>query len=128
MTEPASSAAAGAAGWKLVGGAVGAYTIGAVLASVVVLCMFPPRTKREWAVGIISTVVSSVAGGAWLLHKLGLAAMLIVDGPGGLAVLFGLCFACGLPGWFLVRAAFAWMAKRRGKDLGDLISEARAKP
>jgi len=86
--------------------------------------MTPPRSPREWAVGLISTVVSSVAGGAWLLHKLGLAD-LAANGADGLMILFGLCFACGLPGWAIVRAVFNWLEKRKSMDIGELVSEAR---
>lgn len=126
MAEPASSAgAAGLAGWKLLGGAAGVVAGGAGLASVVVMLMTPPRSPREWAVGLISTVVCSIAGGGWLLHWLGLAD-LATSGPAGLATLFGLCFACGLPGWTLVRWIFKWLDKRRDKDLGEVIDEARA--
>lgn len=124
MAEPTSSgAAAGFAGWKLIGGAAGVVAGGAGLASVVVMLMTPPRSPREWAVGLISTVVCSIAGGSWLLHKLGMAD-LAQAGPTGLATLFGLCFACGLPGWAMVRALFTWLDKRKDKDLGELASDA----
>lgn len=123
MAEPASSGAAGFAGWKLIGGAAGVAGGAAALASIVVMLMTPPRSPREWAVGLISTVVTSIAGGSWLLHWLGLAD-LATTGPAGLAVLFGLCFACGLPGWALVRWAFTWMERRKDKDLGEVAGEA----
>lgn len=123
MAEPTSSGVAGLMGWKALGGAAGVTAIGASLAAVVVMCTTPPRSGREWAVGLISTVVSSVAGGAWLLHWLGMAD-LAASGVTGLAVLFGLCFACGLPGWALVRAAFTWLQRRAGRDLGELASDA----
>lgn len=124
MTEPTSSTAAGIVGWKAIGGFVGVVGIGAFLAGVVVICMYPPRSKREWAVGIISTLVSSVAGGAGLADKLGYAE-LAAQGWQGLAVLFGLVFVAGLPGWFLVRAVFTAMERRKGKDIGELVDEAR---
>lgn len=126
MAEPtSSSAAAGVAGWKLIGGAAGVVAGGAGLASAVVMLMTPPRSPREWAVGLISTVVCSIAGGSWLLHWLGMAD-LAATGPAGLATLFGLCFACGLPGWALVRALFTWLERRKDKDLGELVQDARA--
>lgn len=123
MAEPASSGAAGFAGWKLIGGAAGVAAGGAGLAAIVVMLMTPPRSPKEWAVGLISTVVCSIGLGSWLLHWLGMSD-LAASGPAGLAVLFGLCFACGLPGWALVRAAFTWMIKRDGKDLGEIASDA----
>lgn len=123
MTEPTSSTAAGIAGWKLIGGAAGVSAGAAGLAYVVVVCMRRPKTDAEWIVSLISTLVASIAGGSWLLHKLGMADLATV-GPLGLAVLMGLCFVCGLPAWALVRAAFAWLAKRDGKDIGELATDA----
>lgn len=123
MAEPTSSGAAGLVGWKLLGGAAGVAGIGAGLAATVVMLMTPPRSPREWAVGLISTVVSSVAGGAWVLNWLGMSD-LASRGFVGLATLFGLCFACGLPGWTIVRAAFTWMAKRQALDLCELVRQA----
>lgn len=72
MTEPASGAAASIAGWKLLGGAAGALGVGAALATVVAMCLSLPRTLREWAVALISTVVSSLGGGALVIVKFGL--------------------------------------------------------
>ena len=64
MTDPASSGAAGAAAFKAVGGASAVAAGGAGLAAIVVMLMTPPRDMREWAAGLISTVVSSIGGGA----------------------------------------------------------------
>ena len=60
MTDPASSGAAGAAASKAVGGASAVAAGGAGLVAVVVMLMTPPRSAREWAVGLISTVASSI--------------------------------------------------------------------
>ena len=35
-----------------------------MLATIVVMLMTPPRSTREWAVGVISTVVTEFGGGA----------------------------------------------------------------
>lgn len=129
MAEPTSSSAAagaaGAAAWKAIGGLAGVMAGGAGLAAVVVMCVTMPRSPREWAVALISTLVCSVAGGSYLMHWLGLT-QLAHDGPMGLMMLLGLCFAAGLPGWALVRAAFRWLHKRRGHDLAELASDAAA--
>ncbi len=129
MPEPTSSAsaaagAAGAAAWKAAGGLAGVAAGGAGLAAIVVMLMTQPRNPAEWATALISTVVASVAGGAWALHHLGLSE-LASTGPVGLAMLFGLAFACGLPGWVLVRAAFTWAHKRRDRDIAQLADEVR---
>lgn len=124
MAEPTSGgAAAGAAAWKAIGGAAGVAAGGAGLAAIVVMLMSQPRSPREWAVALISTVVCSVAGGAYVMHWLGMAD-LAGQGPTGLMVLLGSCFACGLPGWVLVRALFRWLDKRAGHDLGELARDA----
>jgi hypothetical protein len=126
MAEPTSStAAAGAAGWKLIGGAAGAYGIGAALATIVVMCMTPPRSKREWAVGLISTVVLSIGGGAAVIERLGLQGWMTTFN--GLLAVLGLVFACGLPAWAVVRWSFTWMERRRDKDLGEVVDELKKK-
>ena len=127
MAEPASSsaagAAAGAAAWKAAGGMAGIAGGAAGLASVVVMLMMRPRSPKEWAVGLICTVVSSVTGGAAVVQYLELHAW--ADGYVGLVALGGLMFACGLPGWALVRAVFSAIEKRRDADIFDLADEAR---
>ena len=123
MSEPASSTAAGIAGWKFIGGMAGLAAGGAGLAAVVVMCMTPPRSAREWAVALISTVLGSICGGAALVQYLGLHAW-ATDFIGMMA-LMGVVFACGLPAWAIVRWAFTWMAKRQDKDLGEVIAEVR---
>lgn len=127
MAEPASSSAAGYAGWHAVGGAAGVAAGGAGIASglaaIVVMCMLTPRNRREWAVGIISTVVSSLCGGAALVQHFGLQSWM--DSYVGAVGLLGIVFASGLPGWALVRAVFTWIEKRKALDIGELINEAR---
>ncbi|UUZ68070.1 hypothetical protein LP416_27785 [Polaromonas sp. P2-4] len=124
MPEPISpSAAAGAAAWNAIGGAAGASTAGAGLAAVVVMLMTPPRSKAEWVVGLISTVIGSVCGGAFVIEHYGLQAW--ANTFNGLLSLIGLAFACGLPAWSVVRWSFTWMLKRHGKDLGEVIQDAK---
>lgn len=130
MTEPTSSAAAGLAGWKLIGGAAGALGIGAALAAFVVMCATLPRTLREWAVALTSTVVSSLGGGALVIVKCGLLAQLLaaqseVELFVRLLGVLGIVFACGLPGWAIVRWVFNWLEKRRDHDLGQIVGEVR---
>jgi hypothetical protein len=130
MPEPTTSGAAGAAaGWKLIGGAAGGAAIATAMAAAVVMCMTPPRTHREWAVGIISTVMSSLCGGAFVIIKLGLLTNLPNDALSLyvlVAQMIGVVFACGLPGWAIVRWSFNWMSKREGKDLGEVARDAAA--
>ena len=124
MSDPATTGAGAAVGWKAIGGVAGVAAGGAGLAALVVMLMTRPRSGAEWAVALISTVVSSVAGGAWVLHRLGFAD-LAAHGVVGLAVLFGLCFACGLPGWAVVRWVFNWINARRDAGIDQVIADAK---
>lgn len=123
MSEPISGAAAGAAGWKVIGGAAGAGAIGAGLASIVVMCAMTPRSPKEWAVGLISTVVASIGGGAAVIQHYGLQAW--ASEPTGLVAMLGLVFACGLPGWAVVRWMFNYMAKKQGADIAEIVKDVK---
>jgi hypothetical protein len=120
MPEPTTSSAAGGfAAYKL---AV-ALGLPAGLAAIVVMLWIQPKSPREWAMALICTFVSSVCGGAAVVQHYSLQAW--ADSYNGLMALGGVVFACGLPGWVLVRAGFAWLEKRKGKDLGELVRDAR---
>lgn len=123
MSEPISGAAAGAAGWNFIGGLAGIAGIGAGLASVVVMCAMTPRSAKEWAVGIISTVVASIGGGAAVIQHYDLLGW--AKTPIGLVAMLGLVFACGLPGWAIVRWMFNYIERKKGADLGEVISDVR---
>lgn len=123
MSEPISGAAAGAFGWKLLGGLVGIAAIGAGLASVVVMCAMTPRSPREWAVGLISTVVFSIGGGAAVIQHYGLDAW--AHTPIGLVAMLGLVFACGLPGWAIVRWLFNYIELKRAATIADVVGDVR---
>lgn len=132
MADPTTSTAGAAAGWKLIGGLAGAGAIGASLAAVVVMCMTLPRDAREWAVALVSTVLSSLCGGAFVILKFDLLAYVKTGSSNeqiyvALLMVLGLVFACGLPGWLIVRAAFRWMERRREKDLGELFDEVKGR-
>lgn len=123
--ESAASAGAAASGsshavWIGAGGAAGAVT----LAAIVVMLIKRPRTAGEWAVALISTVMSSLALGSWVvlwlgMHK-GLHSPDAIEAWGSLMVVGGVLFACGLPGWVLVRIAFNTMFKLQDGTAQDL--------
>lgn len=126
MPEPSTSAASAAGyaavkGFTAIGGAAG---LGAGLAALVVMASRPPRSAREWVVGITTTVVGSIGGGSALVQWLGINGW-AHDGAIGMAALMGLSFACGLPAWFLVRAVFNTTAKHEASTLGELADEIR---
>lgn len=121
MTEPASTTAGGFILYKL---ALGMVVVAVVLATIVVMAMTLPRTVKEFVVAMISTVMCSLSGGAFVVMKLGL-----IDWANdyvGLVALAGIVFACGLPAWVLVRAAFAYSENRKDMSLPDMIREVKA--
>lgn len=123
MSEPASGVAIGAMSWKFIGGLAGLGAIGAGLAAIVVMCVTPPRTKPEWAVALISTVIGSVSGGAAVIMQFNLQHW--AYSVFGLIAMLGLVFACGLPAWAIVRWIFNFIDKRRAADIAEIIKEAR---
>jgi hypothetical protein len=120
--EPTSSGtAAGIAGWKLIGGLAGLGAFGAALASIVVMCLMTPRSPKEWAVGIISTVMSSIGGGCAAIEYLGIQHW--AHSPFGLMALMAIVFACGLPGWAIVRWVFNYIIKNQGATITDVAND-----
>jgi hypothetical protein len=123
MSEPTTSAAGGLFAWKAVGGAAGFAAGGAGLAAIIVMLMTPPRSPREWTVGLISTVLGSLCGGAAVVQHYALQDWF--QSYIGLVAVMGLAFACGLPAWAIVRWGFTWILRRQDKDLGEVIHDAR---
>ncbi len=93
------------------------------LAALVVMLMMWPRSRREGAVAFITTVVSSIGGGAAVVQHYGLQAW--TYDYIGLVALGGLIFACGLPGWAVVRWLFNFIERRRDKDIAEVVGEVR---
>ena len=117
MSEPGPlTAFGGIALYKL-----GAFGFVAVLAAIVVMAMTLPKTAREFVVAMISTTVSSICGGAFVVRWFDLGAW--VNDDFGLMAIGGLIFICGLPAWVLVRAGFKWAEKRKDKDLAELATD-----
>lgn len=123
MSEPISGTAAGVFGWKLLGGLAGIGAIGAGLASIVVMCLMTPRDPKEWAVGIISTVMASVGGGSAVIQHYGLQDW--AQSPFGLIAMMGMVFACGLPGWAIVRWTFNYLNKNQDKGIDEVVQQAK---
>lgn len=95
----------------------------AILAAIVVMAITPPKTFNEFVVGLISTVMASLAGGAALVRYMGLTDL--ANDMFGLATIGGIFFVCGLPGWLLVRAFFLWAQRRRHMDIAELLKDAK---
>lgn len=123
MSEPISTGAAGAATWKIIGGLAGMGAIGAGLAAFVVMSLTKPKTDAEWRVALICTLVSSIGGGSALVRWLGFQHW--VEDPLGMIAMLAFAFACGLPGWALVRALFKYLDKRKDADLAEIVKDVK---
>ncbi|WP_211203427.1 hypothetical protein [Candidatus Accumulibacter contiguus] len=120
MPEPTSSGVAGSAAFKAAGGVAAG---GALLSAIVVILMTPPRSTREWAVGVISTVVTGIGGGATAVQYSRLQEW--VDSVTGLVALGGLIFGCGLPSWPIVRWVFNFIEKNRDAGIDEVAKETK---
>ncbi|GJN49454.1 MULTISPECIES: hypothetical protein [Pseudomonas] len=119
MTEPASTAVGGLALYKL--GVLG--ILSTVLVAIVVMSMTLPRSGREFVVAMISTVVASLGGGAFVIRWLEIGHW--INDDIGLIGLGAVVFVCGLPAWVSVRAWFAYTEASKGRTLLELIRELR---
>ena len=115
MADPANSGAA-----RGVSAVVG---VGASPVVIVVMLMTPPRAPREWAVGLISTVVSSIGDGAVAIEHFGLHQW--AGSPIGLCAMVGLIFASGLPGWALVRWVFNFIDRNRSAGIDEAARDVK---
>lgn len=118
-----TTGASGVAAWKMLIGLAGIGAIGAGLAAVVVMCCTPPRSKREWTVGLICTVLGSIAGGAGVIQHFNLEHW--AYSPIGLVAMLGLVFTCGLPAWAIVRWMFNYLDKKQGATIMDVADDIR---
>jgi len=109
MSEPISGAAGGWAISKFI------PILGPVLATIIVMCLATPQSKREWTAALTATVAMSLFGGSIIVDYFGLNF--------GTMATTGVSFVCGLPAWLFVRALFAWMNKRKNADIAQLAKE-----
>ena len=96
-------------------------TLAVALVAAVVLMTRMPRSPQEWAVGLICTVVSSLAGGSFIIVKFALHSW--VADIWGMITLGGFFFVCGLPGWAIVRWIFNYIDKQEGKTIIEVMKE-----
>ena len=108
--------------FKFYGAAI-MVTLAVALGAAVVLMTRMPRSPQEWAVGLICTVVSSLAGGSFIIVKWGLHEW--VTDVWGMIALGGFFFVCGLPGWALVRWIFNFIDKQEGKTIIEVLKEVK---
>lgn len=118
MSAPTS--AIGAAGAiKLV--AWLALGLGFLACTAVVMILTLPKTQREWTAALLCTLGSSLGGGAAIVSSLGL--MHWGTHYFGIVALFGVAFACGLPGWVCVRWWFRRIDAEPDRSPVDFVKE-----
>lgn len=116
MSEPGPLTAAGGIALYKLGAAFGLM---AILAAVVVMAMTLPKSPREFAVALISTLVGSIGGGAFLVRWLEISHWAGDDT--GMIALGGVVFLCGLPAWLIVRSLFAWSEAKKDRPITEVI-------
>lgn len=138
MNEARHAAEMGAAAYgagKAGAGTALKYTFGgllfaAVSSACVVMSVTLPKTRGDFFASIMSTVFSSMCGGAYVATKFGMVdALLCAETDIGkmfaLGAIVGVAFVCGLPAWALVRGLFVWTESRKNKGLDQIIHDAR---
>ena len=119
--EPVSTSGFGLTALLKFYGAAIMVTLAVALVAAVVLMTRMPRSPQEWAVGLICTVVSSLAGGSFIIVKFALHSW--VADIWGMITLGGFFFVCGLPGWAIVRWIFNYIDKQEGKTIIEVMKE-----
>ena len=118
---------------------IGVPVIAASLASALTFVFMPPKTHREFIYRMFVTFIGSFTIGPvlffWFISSfpgvLDVAVRELVGTAGldagmvkmSLSVPF--LIGGGLPGWYVLGAGFRWLEKRKGKDLGELVQEAK---
>jgi len=134
LAEPTSTGAGGFVLWKAIGGLLGIGVIASGLGFLVLL----PKTPREAALRAIATMAGSAllgplfvaaaysrypevfAAGATVAQTMGMESWL-----GLFMVAAPLLAMAGLPFWWILGAGVLWLEKRKAKDLGELVADAR---
>lgn len=119
--EPVSTSGLGGVAIAKFYGVATMVVLSVALVAAVVLMTRMPRSPQEWAVGLICTVVSSLAGGSFIIMKWALHSW--VTDVWGMISLGGFFFICGLPGWAIVRWIFNFIDKQEGKTIVEVIKE-----
>lgn len=122
MAEPVSSGVGAAAIVKLYG-LITILSIAASLAYLIVVMTRVPRTRREWVISLVTTLVGSIAGGSLVVQRFGLHDW--STNWFGMCALGGIIFCCGLPFWAIVRWSFNYINARENATIFDVVNEVK---
>ncbi|AWW07721.1 MAG: hypothetical protein [Podoviridae sp. ctbh1] len=125
MAEPVSSGVGVAAAIKVYGMGIllGIAIFSATLVYLVVVMTRMPRTRSEWVVSLITTVVGSIAGGGFVIQRFGLHDYITTWA--GLCAVGGLFFISGLPFWAIARWWFNFVNARENASILDVVKEVK---
>lgn len=123
MAEPVSSGAGVAVAIKMYGMwfLMAIAGLAFALGYLVVIMTRMPRSRSEWVVSLITTLVGSIAGGGFIIQRFGLHDYATTWA--GLCALGGLFFASGLPIWAVIRWTFNYVNEREDATILDVGKE-----
>lgn len=103
---------------------------GLAMGAIVVMSLTMPNRKIDFFAALISTVISSLCGGAYAVQYFDLLAGVLLAPTMthlyiALAQVGGVFFLCGLPGWVLVRSVFVFTEARKTKGIDVLVGDAK---
>lgn len=122
MAEPVSSGVGAAALVKLYG-LITILAVAAFLSYLIVVMTREPRSRKEWVISLITTLVGSIAGGSLVVQRFGLHEW--SSNWFGMCALGGIIFSCGLPFWAIVRWTFNYINSHEGSTIIDVFKEVK---
>ncbi len=96
-----------------------AMTGAGTVASIFAMLVFEPKTRKEMALCLVSTLVCASLLPSVIKLYFGFDLPNSVDGDLALAALI---IACGSPGYLIAGAALLTAKKFKGKDIGQIIT------
>lgn len=119
MAEPVSSGA-GAVAIKMHG--LGVFiAVVIALGYLVVVMTRMPRSRSEWVVSLITTVIGSIGAGGFVIQYFSIHDYATTWA--GLCAVGGLFFVSGLPFWAIIRWTFNYINAREGATILDVGKE-----
>lgn len=102
---------------------IGLLAMFALLSWLVVIMTRIPRSRNEWVVGLVTTLVGSIGGGSFVVQRLGLHEW--ANNWFGMVSIATIVFCCGLPFWAVVRWTFNYINKKdaAGSDIFEVARE-----
>lgn len=105
------------------------------LAAALGFIILPPRTRGELVSRLAVTILCSAVFGPWLffwflsafptLIEVAVSQSNLPEGYVWLMLSAPFLVLGGLPGWWVLGGALRWIDARRGKDLGEIVRDAR---